>query len=64
MPLHKGKGNKEECNNYRGISLLRVPGKIYGRILTGRLMQVTEKKVSDEHEGFRRGKVVWIKYLR
>ncbi len=32
----------------RCISLLSVPGKIYGRVLTKRLMQVTEKKVNDE----------------
>ncbi len=32
VPLYKGKGSREECNNYRGISLLSVPGKIYGRI--------------------------------
>ncbi len=56
VPLHEGKGNKEECNNYRGISLLSMPGKIYGRILTERLMQVTEKKVGDEQGGFRKGK--------
>ncbi len=56
MPLHKGKGSKDECNNYRGISLLSVPGKIHGRILIKRLMQVTEKKVSDEQGGFRKGK--------
>ncbi len=29
---------------------------IYGRILTERLMQITEKKVGDEQGGFRRGK--------
>ncbi len=56
VPLHKGKGNKDECNNYRGISLLSVPGTIYGRILIERLMQFTEKKVSDEQGGFRKGK--------
>ena len=27
FPLHKGKGSKDECNDYRGISLLSVPGK-------------------------------------
>ncbi len=56
VPLHKGKGNKDECNNYRGISLSSVSGKIFGRVLTERLMQVTEKKVSDEQGGFRKGK--------
>ncbi len=60
----KGKGNKDECNNYRGFSLLSVPGKIHGKILTERLMQVIEKKVSDEQGGFRRGRAVWIKYLQ
>ncbi len=33
-----------------------MPGKINGRILTKRLMQVTEKKVSDEQGDIRRGK--------
>ncbi len=33
VPIYKGKGKREECNSYRGISLLSVPGKIYGRIL-------------------------------
>ena len=35
---------------------MSMPDKIYGRILTERLMKVTEKKVSDKQEGFRRGK--------
>ncbi len=56
VPLHKGKGNKDDCNNCWCISLLSVPGKIYGRILTERLMQVTEKKISDEQGGFRKEK--------
>ncbi len=56
VPLHIGKVNKDECNNYRGINLSSVPGKIYGRILIEKLMQVTEKKVSDEQGGFRNGK--------
>ena len=57
MPLHEGKASKDECNNYvyRDISLLGVPGKIHGRILAERLMQVTKKKVSDKQGGFCRG---------
>ncbi len=34
---------------------MSVPGKVYGRILTERLMEVTEEKVSEEQGGFRKG---------
>ena len=34
VPLYKGKGERTECKNYRGISFLSVAGKIYARILT------------------------------
>ncbi len=54
MPLYKGKGNKEECNNYRRISLLSVPRKIYGRILNERMMKMTDKSMVDE-QGFQKG---------
>ncbi len=33
---------------------MSVPGKVYGRIYTERLMEVTEGKVSEEQEGFRK----------
>ncbi len=42
VPLYKGKGNKEECNNSRGLSLLCVPGKIYGSIVNDRMMRITK----------------------
>ena len=32
-PLYKGKGERSESKNYRGISLLSVVGKIYVEIL-------------------------------
>ena len=33
VPLYKGKGERIECKNYRGISLLSMGGKIYAGIL-------------------------------
>ncbi len=56
VPLYKGKGSRSECGSYRGISLLSVPEKVYERILTERLMEVTEGKVSKEQGGFRKGR--------
>ena len=36
-PLSKDKGERNECKNYRGISLLCVVGKIYAEILVDRI---------------------------
>ena len=33
VPLYKGKGERMECSNYKGISLLNVFEKIYAVIL-------------------------------
>ena len=32
VPLYKGKGDVYERSNFRGISLLSVVGKVYGRV--------------------------------
>ena len=34
VPLWKGKGNHQDCNNYRGVTLLSVLGKVFARIIT------------------------------
>ncbi len=56
VPLYKGKGMREECNKYRGISLLRVLGKFYGRVLNESMMKITDKRVGDEQGGFQKGR--------
>ena len=52
VPLYKGKGERTECSNYRGITLLSVVGKIHERILVDRVHKVTEGLIDDEQEGF------------
>jgi len=37
IPLYNGKGSKLECSNYRGITLLSVPGKVFAHIILGRI---------------------------
>jgi len=56
VPVYKGKGSRDMCGNYRGISLLSIPGKVYSRIVIERVMEITEGRISDEQGGFRKGK--------
>ena len=53
MALHKGKGDKCECSNSRGISLLSIVGKLYGRVLIKRVRAGTECAIGEEHCRFR-----------
>ena len=52
VPIHK-KGNNMLCSNYRGISLLSIPCKVYTRILDTRMRSRTESKVIEVQDGFR-----------
>src|ERR1044072_7454424 len=56
VPIYKGKGNKMVCKNYRGISLLSVVGKIYGRVSVSRVKELTRERVGEEQGGFREGR--------
>ena len=56
VPIYKGKGDRKECGSYRGISLLSIPGKVYGRVLIVRVMEITDSKISQEQGGFRKGR--------
>ena len=56
VPLYKGKGERSECKNYRGISLLSVVGKIYARVLVDRVRRVTEGLIDDVPDKFRAGR--------
>ena len=33
VPLWKGKDDCQDCNNYRGLTLLSVPGKVFAQII-------------------------------
>jgi hypothetical protein len=55
VPLWKNKGNKRECETYRGISLLSHTGKIYTKIIEQRVRYILEPQLSPSQLGFRRG---------
>ena len=57
VPLYNGKGDVHECSNFRGISLLSVVEKVYGRILMNRIRDKTENVIVEEvQSGFRRSR--------
>jgi hypothetical protein len=57
VPLHK-KGDRNNPDNYRGISLLSVLSKVFTNILNGRLTKWCEENsvINDVQAGFRRGR--------
>jgi len=48
------KGDRRECKNYRGISLLLVVGKVLNRIILLRLQQAVDATLRDQQAGFRK----------
>ena len=53
VPQYKGKGDKYEWSNLRGISLLILVGKLYGRVLIKRVWAGTECVITEEQCEFR-----------
>ncbi|KAK7878955.1 hypothetical protein WMY93_034201, partial [Mugilogobius chulae] len=55
VPLFK-KGDRRVCSNYRGITLLSLPGKVYSRVLERRIRPMVEPRIQEEQCGFRPGR--------
>jgi len=55
IPLPK-KGDLTDCNNWRGIALLSVPGKVFSRVLLNRMKSAVDQLLRQEQAGFRPGR--------
>ena len=53
VPIPK-KGDLKDCDNWRGISLLDVVGKVFARVIQERLQQLAEEILPDSQCGFRK----------
>ncbi|VDP84715.1 unnamed protein product [Schistosoma mattheei] len=47
------KGDLSKCENYRGITLLSVPGKVFNRVLLNRMKDAVDAKLRTQQAGFR-----------
>ena len=56
VTLYKNNGDRSDCNNYRGISLLSIIGKLYARILLHRLQLLADRVYPESQCGFRAGR--------
>ena len=53
VTLYKNKGEGSDCNNYMGISLLSIVGKVYARVVLARLQKLADRVYPESQCGFR-----------
>ncbi|XP_033124302.1 uncharacterized protein LOC117122714 [Anneissia japonica] len=53
ITLYKNKGDRGNCDNYRGISLLSIVGKVFGRVVFERLLVLADRVYPESQCGFR-----------
>ena len=56
--LYKNNGDRSNCNNYRGISLLSVVGKVFARVALTKLQILAERTLPESQCGFRAGRSI------
>jgi len=52
VTLYKNKGDRSDCNNYRGISLLSIVGKVYTAVVLVCLQELAERVFPKSQCGF------------
>lgn len=53
VTLCKNKGNRSDCNSYRGIFLLKIVGKVFSILVPGRLLKLAESLYLESQFGLR-----------
>ena len=55
------KGDLGNCNNYRGITPLSIPGKVFNRVIFNRIKDAVDNTLRDEQAGFRKNRSIQTK---
>ena len=50
------KGDLTNCNNWRGITFLSIPSKVFSRIIINRINSAVDANIRQEQAGFRKGR--------
>ena len=50
------KGDLQMCDNWRGITLLSIPSKVFCKIILKRIEAAVDAMLREEQSGFRRGR--------
>ncbi|VDP55094.1 unnamed protein product [Schistosoma mattheei] len=48
------KGDLSKCENYRGVTLLSVPGKVFNKLLLNGMKDAVDAQIRDQKAGFRK----------
>ena len=56
VTIYKRKGDRAECGNHRGISLLAIAGKVLAKIVLNRLKFISEEVLLESQCGFRQSR--------
>ena len=53
ITIYKNKGERNDCNNYRGISPRSIVGRVFARVILIRLQKLAERIYPESQCGFR-----------
>ena len=53
VTLYKNKGDRGNCNNYRGISLLNIVSKLFAKVVLMKLWVLAKRIYPESQCGFR-----------
>uniref|UniRef100_A0A2C9LM67 Reverse transcriptase domain-containing protein n=1 Tax=Biomphalaria glabrata TaxID=6526 RepID=A0A2C9LM67_BIOGL len=54
--LYKNKGDRSDCNNYRGIALLSIVGKVFARVILLKPQKLADRVNPESQCGFCSGR--------